>query len=220
MLICENFLLIFLEKWKHRKSVSFNTYATACLAGAGIMDLVLKNKLLIEVNKLQVIDSSSTGDLYLDEILTMIKESKKTHSIHYWISSISGQHHVQRYTLIFKSLEGQRILQFDRGVKAKIFYSFKYNFIQPEVIYSLLEQIQGVFSTDLDPDIDILCLIPLIQLSRLIKVCVSKTYLKTVKYRIEQLLRFGNYDSIYLEMISIIRKACKATISDAYQSII
>jgi len=209
MLICESFLLLILEKWKHRNSIALGSYDSKCLPGAGIMDLILRENLLLEGKKLRVIDTNSTGDESLDEILAIIKDSKKIRKLYRWVERLSYYHSIQLYTLVFKSLESQGILKFEKRVTAKIFYKWRYDFTRPEVIQLLLERIQKVFSDNLDPDIELLCLLSLFKISKLIKVCISKEYRKIAKYRIEELVRVGNYDPSHLEMIVKTRRALR-----------
>ena len=40
------------------------------------MDLFLQNKIILTKNKIEIIDSNSTGDEYLDQILSFIKNSR------------------------------------------------------------------------------------------------------------------------------------------------
>ncbi len=209
MLICENFLLLILGKWKHRNFIAVGSEGSKCLIGAGIMDLILREKLLLEGKKLRVIDTNLTGDEFLDKILTIIKDSKKIRKLYRWIERLSYNHIIQLNTLVFKSLESQGILKFERRVTAKIFYRWKFDLTRPEVIQSLLERIQKVFSDDLDPDIELLCLLSLLKISRLTKASISKEYRKIAKYRIKELIRVGNYDPIHLEMIVKTRKALR-----------
>jgi len=173
------------------------------------MDLILREKLLLEGKKLRVIDTNLTGDESLDEILTIIKDSKKIRKLYRWFERLSYYHVIQLNTLVFKSLESQGILKFERRVTAKVFYKWRFDLTKPEVIQSLLERIQKVFSDNLDPDIELLCLLSLFKISRLFKACISKEYRNIAKYRIEELVRVGNYDPSHSEMIVKTRKALR-----------
>ena len=217
MLISESYLLVFLEKWKHEDSITPGSSESICLAGAWIMDLILREKLLIEGKKLRVIDTNSTGDEYLDEILTIIKDSKKIRKLNRWVDLLSRRHNFQNYNLVLKRLESQGILKFEEKVTARIFFKWKYDFIKPEVKQSLLEQIQKVFIDNLDPDTELLCLLSLLRISSLIKVCIPEEYRKVAKLRIKDLVRFGNYDPSHLEMILKIKKAYRSTLSSRSQ---
>jgi len=217
MLISENCLLVSLEYWKHQDSITPGASESICLAGAWIMDLILREKLVIEGKRLRVIDTNSTGDEYLDEILTIIKDSKKILKVKRWVDLLSRRHIFQNYTVALKRLESQGILKFEGKVTARIFYKFSYDYTKPEVKKSLLEQIQKVFIDNLDPDIELLCLLSLLRISNLIKVCIPKENRKAAKLRIEDLVRSGNYDPSHLEMILKIKKAYNSTLSSRRQ---
>ena len=220
MLICESYLLIYLERWKDRDTITITNPAGVCLVGAGIMDLILRGKLMIEGKKLITHDTSPTGIAFLDEILTMIKDSKKIRKLNRWVIGISGYHSLQRYNLIFQNLERQGIIKFQQIVSGRIFIKWKYEFTNPEVISSLLERIEKVFIETIDPEIELFCLLNLLRISRLFKISVSEEYRKTAKFRMEQLLQAGDYDPNHLEMIVKIKKAYRAAERDRYQSIV
>jgi hypothetical protein len=214
MLICESYLLIYLEKWKHKKSIALGQDGIFCLAGAGIMDLILREKLMLDGKRIKLIDTNPTGVAFLDEILTMVKESKKVRKLYGWIIRIGGKHYVDRINLVFKSLENQGILQFEWRVAAKIFYKWNYNFIKPELIQSLLQQVQNAFiDSGIEPEIELLCLLNLLRQSRLFSMCISKEYRNLVKHRMEQLLLFGNYDPSHIELIKLVKKAIKSALT-------
>ncbi|MBY8989037.1 MAG: GPP34 family phosphoprotein [Candidatus Lokiarchaeota archaeon] len=208
--------MVSLENWKRQDSITPGASESICLAGAWIMDLILREKLLIEGKQLRVVDTNSTGDEYLDEILTILKDSKKMRKLKRWVDLLSRRHIFQNYTVALKRLESQGILKFEGKVTARIFYKFSYNYTKPEVKQSLLEQIQKVLINNVDPDSELLCLLSLIRFSSLYKVCIPKEYSKAAKLRIEDLLRSGNYDPSLLEMISKIKKAYRSTLSSRY----
>ena len=217
MLISEKFLLVSLERWPYQDSITPGASESICLAGAWIMDLILREKLLIEGKQLRVVDTNSTGDEYLDEILTILKDSKKMRKLKRWVDLLSRRHIFQNYSLALKRLESQGILKFEAKVTARIFYKFSYDYTKPEVKQSLLEQIQKVLIDNVDPDTELLCLLSLIRFSSLYKVCIPKEYSKAAKLRIEDLLRSSNYDPSLLEMISKIKKAYRSTLSSQMQ---
>lgn len=208
MLIAENYLLVTLEETSEKKYISFINSKTLCLAGAWVMELILKRKLLIEGKYLLVIDTNSTGDEYLDEILTFIKDSKKTRRLRSWVRILSSKYIIETYSLVFKRLESQGILEFEKR-KKKVFTKMGYVLFRPEVKQSILERIHKIIIDNLEPDIELLCLLSLIKYSKLIKVLIPKEYRKVAKRRIDELVRFGRYDPSHLEMISKILKAFK-----------
>jgi len=213
MLISESYLLITLDESKGKHYLRAGIAKDECFAAAWIMDLILRGKLAIEGKKLKVIDPSSTGDEYLDDILNVLKGSKMIHKIRYWIRIFSSQQKIKLNDLTLKRLESQGVLKFEKEPFLKIFKRWGYFFIQPEVKKSLVEQIRNVIIDNLDPDIYLLCLLNLLKISRLIKVYIPKEYRKVAKYRIDELIRFGKYDPKHLEMIISMKKAIKDALS-------
>lgn len=213
MLICENFLLVFLQKWEHRGFAALTSQGTYCLMGAGILDLYFRGKLILEGKKLIVIDPNPTGVDFLDEILTKIKESKKIRKMSSWLYTLSGRNITERKNLILKSLENQGILQYERRVHIKIFENYRYNFLKPEVVQSLMKRIENAFIDSPDPDIAFLCLIYLLKIARVYNVCISKEYRSRIYQRMQTLLSHGNYDPTHLEMLKRIKKDIKNALS-------
>jgi hypothetical protein len=203
MLICENFLLVFLQKWEHRGYAALDRY---CLLGAGILDLYFRGKIMLEGKKLILIDPNPTGIDFLDEILNVIKESKKTRKVFRWLLILSGRNITEREDLILKNLENQGILQYERRVHAKIFENYRYKFFKPEVVQSLMKQIENAFIDNPDPDIECFCLIYLIKMARVYNNCISKENRSRIYQRMQLLLRHGNYDPNHLEMFKRIKK--------------
>ena len=213
MLISESYLLITLDETEGKHYVRQGIAKDECFAGAWIMDLIFRGKLAIERKKLKVIDTNSTGDEYLDDILNVLKGSKMIHKIRYWIRILSSQQKMKLYDLTLKRLESQGVLKFEKEPFLKIFKRWGYFFIQPEVKKSLVEQIRNVIINNLDPDIYLLCLLNFLRISRLIRVYIPKEYRKKAKYRIIELIRFGKYNPKHLEMIVSIKKAIKDALS-------
>lgn len=213
MLISENFLLVFLEKLKHKDSIAPMSPDNICLAGAWIMDLILRGKLSIEGKSLLVINTSSTGDEYLDEIFAIIKDSKRKHKLNRWVDLLSSKYNKQIHSSALKRLQSQGILTFKENIVAKIFYKWDYILARPEIVQSLLEQIQKVFIENIDPNIELLCLLSLLRLNKSIKVCIAKEYRKYAKYRYEELIHSDKYEPNHIEMILKIKKAFKSTYS-------
>lgn len=213
MLISESYLLITLDESKGKHYIRQGIAKDECFAGAWIMDLIFRGKLAIERKKLKVIDTKSTGDEYLDDILNVLKGSKMIHKIRYWIRILSSQQKMKLYDLTLKRLESQGVLKFEKESFLKIFKRWGYFFIQPAVKKSLVEQIRNVIFNNLDPDIYLLCLLNLLRISRLIRVYIPKEYRKVAKYRINELIRFGKYNPKHLEMIVSIQKAIKDALS-------
>lgn len=212
MLICDNYLLLILDESKGSYYTRTAMVKDLCLAGAVLMDLILRKKILIEKKKIIVIDVNRTGDKYLDEILRILNNSKKVRSLKSWIDILS-----RKYTLwhiILKRLENQGILKIKEKSFLKVFRKISFSFpVQPELKLALLEQINKVVVDKFEPYIELLCLLSLLKFGKIIKMYTSKENRKLVSYRIDELIRFGKYDPRHVEMILLISKFIKSIAS-------
>ncbi len=77
MTVSRNYLLMILDEEKGKRYSKTEIAKDLGLAGAFLMDLYLQGKISIQKKRVKVIDSSKTGDEYLDEIFNIIKTSKK-----------------------------------------------------------------------------------------------------------------------------------------------
>lgn len=209
MLISESYFLLMLDDSKGKNRIKDYFGRKECFAAAWIMDLIFRRKLSVVGKKLEVIDSTSTGDEDLDEILGILKDSKKMRKLRTWVFLFSSNYLINLYDLIFKRLENQGILKYEKKPILRVFVNLRYFFLQPEVKQPLLEQIYKVIIDNLGPDIRLLCLLNLLKISRLISVHVPKEYRKLAKYRIDDLVHYGKYEPKHLEMILSIEKAIK-----------
>ena len=78
-------------------------------AGSLLMDLFLQGKIALTQNFVEVVNSSSTGEDFLDPILEMINTSDEKRSLMSWIDKISQK--FSYYYLYFDLLEQKGILK-------------------------------------------------------------------------------------------------------------
>ena len=118
-----------------------------------------------------------------------------------WLNKIS-HFYKKLFQGIFQQLENEGILIGD--FKARRFYLAK-----PEIKDSLLEQINNVIINNINPGIELLCLLGLMKECALIKVYFLKKYRKDVERRIKELLYSPYYAPETREMIFIVIKAIR-----------
>ncbi len=212
MLVSRNYLLMILDEEKGKIYSRASAAKDLGLIGAMMMDLYLRGKILIERKKIRIIDPTSTGDEYLDDILEILKSSKKIRKLNRWIDRISRRYKTYYYAF-FKRLEKQEILKIEVKKTFKIFETKRFYLQRPEVKMVILEQIQNTIVNNLSPSIDLLCLLSLIEVSGLIKVYIAKEFRKQVRMRIEELIYTENLNPRDQEMIISITKAIKDTIA-------
>ncbi|MBY8988125.1 MAG: GPP34 family phosphoprotein [Candidatus Lokiarchaeota archaeon] len=170
-------------------------------AGALLMDLFLQGKITITKSNVEIVNSSSTGDEFLDQILEIIVNSEKKRSLMNWIDRISQKY--EYYYLYFDLMEQQGILKSEISplLKIKLYYLQK-----PELKSQLLEKIRNVVNNDNEHSIDNICLLVLLEESKLIKVYISRDLRKKAKNRIKEILNSDQLDSLSREMILRIKK--------------
>ena len=212
MLVSRNYLLMILDEEKGKIYSRASAAKDLGLIGAMMMDLYLRGKILIERKKIRVIDPTSTGDEFLDDMLEILKSSKKIRKLNRWIDRISRSYKTYYYAF-FKRLEKQEILKIEVKKTFKIFETKRFYLQRPEVKMVILEQIQNVIVNNLSPSIDLLCLLSLLEVSGLIKVYIAKEYRKQVRMHIEELIYSENLNPRDQDMIISITKAIKDIIA-------
>jgi len=212
MLVSRNYLLMILDEEKGKVYSRASAAKDLGLIGAMVMDLYLRSKILIERKKIRVIDPTLTGDEILDDILMILNSSKKIRKLNRWIDKMSRRYKTYYYAF-FKRLEEQNILKIEVKKTFKIFETKRFYLQRPEVKMVILEHIQNVIVNNLSPNIDLLCLLSLLDVSGLLKVYIAKEYRKQVRIRIEELISSENLNPRDHEMIISITKAIKDIIA-------
>lgn len=170
-------------------------------AGALLMDLFLQGKITVTENNIEIINSSSTGDELLDQILEIIEKSEKKRSSMNWIDRLSQKY--EYYYLYFDLMEQEGILKSEikPHLKTKVYFLQK-----PEIKSQLLEEIHNVVNNDKRPSINIICLLILLEESNLIKMYMPRDLRKKARNRIKKLLSSEELDSLSRETILKIKK--------------
>ncbi len=87
----EELLLLALNEEKGTFSWSVSSKLPYVLAGALLMELILRKRLVVEPKRLEVLDRAPTGEPLLDSILKAIDSSKKVRAGAFWIGKIRGR---------------------------------------------------------------------------------------------------------------------------------
>ena len=88
--ISKSYLLIVLNEQKG--VCDSKGFESLGFAGALLMDLFLQGKITLTENNVEIINSSSTGDKFLDQILEIIEKSEKKRSLTNWIDNLSKKY--------------------------------------------------------------------------------------------------------------------------------
>jgi hypothetical protein len=88
--LAEELLLLGLDAESGEIILSVSTALPYGLVGAILLELHLKGKILLTNNHVKVIDSTSTGNEIMDEVLSMIQSHNKEEEPKFWIRTING----------------------------------------------------------------------------------------------------------------------------------
>ncbi|NVM17985.1 MAG: GPP34 family phosphoprotein [Candidatus Lokiarchaeota archaeon] len=199
ILISKSYLLVVLNEQKG--VCDSKGFESLGFAGALLMDLFLQGKINITEKSIEIINSSSTEDEFLDQILEIIGKSEKKRSLMKWIDELSKKY--EYYYLYFDLMEQQGILksEINQQLKRKLYFLQK-----PEIKSQLLEEIQNVVNNNKEPSTNIISLLVLLEESQLIKVYLPRDLRKRVRNRIKEILYSEQLDSLSREMIFRIKK--------------
>jgi len=79
------------------------------LAGAMLLELFEKDKIVLKKKVLIVKDMNPTGDMILDRIIERVNKSKKERSLRYWVRKIGKRAHKYKKSIL-ENLMNRRIL--------------------------------------------------------------------------------------------------------------
>ena len=176
-------------------------YESLGFAGGLLLDLFLQGKIALTEGYIEVINSTLTGDDFLNSILEIIKTSDKKHSLMNWIDRFSQKY--DYHYLYFDLMEKEGVLKSEISplLKTKLYYLQK-----PEIKEQLLEKIQNAVNNSKEASFDIICLLVLLEESNLIKVYMPRDLRKKAKNLIKKIVHSDQHDSLSREMILEIKK--------------
>ena len=87
----EKLMLLALDDEKGTVVFSSSTALPYGLAGSLLIELHLNKKIKLNDGKVDVIDSSATGDELLDRAINLITSSKKVKDVKYWVQKIQSK---------------------------------------------------------------------------------------------------------------------------------
>ncbi len=102
--LTEGFLLLALDKKKGKfltDAISINHG----LAGTVLLKLSILKKIKVSNKKVQIIDNTSTGVDYLDELFGYIRKAKKEHKVKFWIHRIASKLKKLKYDVLSNLVE-------------------------------------------------------------------------------------------------------------------
>lgn len=85
----EEIMLLFLDDETGKFENMYYEEFKYALAGAVLMDLALRSKIDTDLEKLEVVDETPTGEDILDEFLSAIADSEEEKNTFFWVSEIA-----------------------------------------------------------------------------------------------------------------------------------
>lgn len=171
-------------------------------AGALLMDLFLLGKITNSTEEIEIINSRSTGNEILDQILKILETFKKKRGLWWWINKLSRKYKHYRY-LNFDHMEQQGIL---RSETRPFLRSKRYYLQKPEIKSQLLEKIHSLINNNKEHNINIICLLTLLEVSSMLSKFLPSDQRKKARNRIKKILNSEQLDSLSREMILTIKK--------------
>ncbi|OHX64611.1 hypothetical protein NH26_23865 [Flammeovirga pacifica] len=159
-----------------------------CLAGAALYDLTLKGKIVIENERVKVINREKVNDLALDKCLEMIDQSKKERKVKTWIDKL-GQREKSLRKHSLNKLIGLNILEEKEDKILWIFSNNKYptkNEIPENVIR---KRLMDIIQEEQSPDNNDIMLISLVNACSLNKEVYGKKVAKEKKKEIKAIIK-------------------------------
>lgn len=177
-------------------------YESLGFAGALLMDLFLQGNIRLKRNSIEGIDDKQTGDMYLDQIFEFIKKSKFKRSLFRWIDKLSTYYKKYSY-LYFENLENKGFLisKITSILKLKLFYLKDQN-----IKVQLLKKINNLGITNFKSNIETVCLLVLLDISKLINAYIPWSLRKQSRDLISEILESEQIDSSLRDLILRIRK--------------
>jgi len=199
ILLAKSYLLMVLNE---QKGICYSKgYESLGFAGGLLLDLFLQGKIALTEGYIEVINSTLTGDDFLNSILEILKTSDKKRSLMNWIDRFSQKY--DYYYLYFDLMEKEGVLKSEVSplLKTKLYYLQR-----PEIKEQLLEKIQNAINNSKEVSFDIICLLVLLEESNLIKVYMPRDLRKKAKNLIKNILHSDQFDSLSREIILEIKK--------------
>jgi len=200
ILISKSYLLMVLNEQKGKRYIRGDL--SLGFAGSLLMDLFLLGKIALSKNTIEIINSRPTGNEYLNQVLEIIALAKRKQTLKVWVITLNRKY--KNYYYLYSDLmEQQGILR--REIRP--FLGFRLYYLQkPEIKSQLLEEICSIVNDNKESNINIICLLILLDVSKLLKKYMSRDLRRKARNRIETILDSEQLDPLSREMILKIKE--------------
>lgn len=190
MTFSEELLLLLLDE-NSGYFVPVPEWKMACaLAGAVLMDLALENRIDSDLNRIELLDDTPTGDEILDPVLAEVAAEQQTHTPQYWVERIAGRADAINDTA-FDRLVDQGILDFESGgfwsLSSQVTRTGRYPLVDGAPGEEIKGRITRILLTDEIPDPRDIAIIGLLNCCDGVETLLEAEELEQAKARIELL---------------------------------
>ncbi len=158
------------------------------LSGAVLMDLALQNRIDTDLESLTVVDSTPTDDSLLNGLLHFINSEKESQSTRFWIERTAVHAESIREDALNRLVE-RGILEREEHKFLWVFKSRRYPIVDGTADKEVKLRISEVLFTDTIPDPRDIVLICLAHATGILNSIFSRSQLRLVEDRIEQVRR-------------------------------
>jgi len=186
--LAEELLLLALHEEKGTVLWVAHNRLSYCLAGALLMELILKNRLRLEPKVLEVVNRTPTGDPMLDGILRQINLADKTKSPQYWITKIGRRIKPIKNDLL-KALVDKGILNSEEHRVMGIFPTVRYPSRDDRPKRELRSKLRSLILRGEQPDLRLTMLICLVYTCALTNTIFDKDERKDARKKVKEIAK-------------------------------
>ena len=157
------------------------------LVGAVLMDLAFANRIDTDPDKLQVLDSTPTGNPLLDGALDRIANTGETMNTKAWVEVLAREHAADIRQRAMDSLIERGILEAKDEKFLWVFHSRRYPTIDGRVQRGVKLRMEDVLLSDDMPDPRDVALVCLVDACDILDDIFSEREMERVRPRVEQL---------------------------------
>ena len=155
----------------------------SALAGGALMELALRNRIDTDLDSLWILDSTPTGETYLDQLLQRMADSKNERDSEGWIQRLAEDSGAIQEAVL-KRLVERGILREEEQRFLWVFESRRYPMIDGKEEREVKLRIMGVLFSEEIPDPRDVALISLVDACRLFEELLGPRELEGVRDRI------------------------------------
>lgn len=210
--LAEDVLLLALNDEKGTVLMTASVALPYALAGAIIVKLIEAGSVRIEDKELVAAPRGSARDEILDEILGMIRSSKRTRSLNHWVGKIGRSGGKIKEKLLARLVD-KRILGREEHRLLWVFPTKRYPQIDPRPEYGIRERVRSAIRGMTLPDERTAALISLIHASDLIGEIFEKGERRDAKRRAKEIAKSQPVGSAVAHAVEAVKVAVIAAAS-------